>query len=330
MDAIRTSQPASGAYFYDAEGRDRPLDLAGLTEIPAEGPNQLVWFDIDRSDEDLIDRLSGMLKLANETRQAMVRGEAVPQIASFEHYFHFTLTRAEGETRQLINFAVGTGWLLTVRDGEIPYFTAYRQRDRGESLIGRLSPLLLAGSLLDWHFEEYQEAIATLQRQLDQLDSHILGRRKTRPPLSRLARMRNQAARLRRRLDSHRSLVHSLLRPDFPRVAEEKQGEYFSVLESHFVSATETLERTRESVIGSFDLYATRTAQETNDLVRLLTLVTVATGLSAAIAGVFGMNFDIPFFHSNMRGFMVAVGSMIAIALVLFLLAWRRGWLNSS
>ncbi|RST30219.1 hypothetical protein HMF7854_04790 [Sphingomonas ginkgonis] len=324
------SDGASGAFFYDAEGRDHALDMRNLDKLPKTGPEQLIWFDIDRSDTAAIARVGEMLALSPETIEAMGSGDAVPRLASYEKYFHFSLTRADVQEKPVINFAVCERWLLTVRDGEVPYFTAYRERDRGESLIGRLSPLMLAGSLIDWHFEGYQEAVATMQRDLDRLDSAILGRRRARPPLSDLARMRLNVARLRRRLDGHRPLVHALLRPDFPRVSEEKQGEYFSVLENHFLGAADNVERMRESVIGSFDLYATRTAQETNDLVRLLTLVTVATGLAAAIAGIFGMNFEVPFFKWGEVGFAITLVMMVGVALALFIIAWRRGWLSPT
>lgn len=327
--AANQSDMRSGAYFYDAKGRDRPLELSGLAAMPETGAEQLIWFDIDRGDPDRIRQVAGLLRLSDETIDAMISGDEVARLASYEHYFHFSLTRADVQDHPTINVAVCERWLMTVRDGPVPYFEAYRERDRGESLIGRLSPLMLAGSLIDWHFEAYQEAIAVMQRDLDRLDTAILGRRRTRPPLSSLARTRLEAARLRRRLDSHRPLVHALLRPDFPRVSEEKQGDYFAVLEAHFVSAAESVERMRESVIASFDLYATRTAQETNDLVRLLTLVTVATGLAAAIAGVFGMNFDVPLFHTGVKGFTTAVGTMLGIFALLFGIAWWRGWLTS-
>ena len=319
----------SAAYFYDAEGRDREIALDEIGASHDLGPDQLVWFDVERGDEALLKRLAPMLELNPETIRTILSKKDLTRIVSFENYFQFTVTSAGSEKPQ-IDFVVGKEWLLTVRDEAVEYFQSYRDRDQGESLLGRLSPLVLAASLLDWHFEEFQQASADIQRKLDHIDASILGRRRTRPPLTTLARARTEAARMRRRLDSHGPLVNALLRPDFAPVAEEKQGEFFSVLESHFERAKASLERAREGIASSFDLYATKTTQDTNDLVRLLTLVTVATGLGAALAGIFGMNFDIALFHTGLTGFSVAVAIILAVTGTIFLIAWLRGWLASE
>ena len=316
----------SAAYFYDAEGRDREIPLNEAESLGDLGEHQLVWFDIERSDRELIERLCPAIGLTSETCRKISRGRPLPSIANFEDYFHFCIAAARGP-KPRIDFIVHKGWLLTVRDQEIDYFVSYRERDRGESLIGRLSPLVLAGSLVDWHFEDYQEAANEIQARLDEIDGAILGRRRTRPPLSSLAKMRTDAARLRARLDGHRGLVHSLLRPDFIRVAEEQQREFFTILESHFNGTVDSLARAREGVVSSFDLYATKTAQDTNDLVRVLTLVTVATGMGAAVAGILGMNFDVPIFHTGWAGFLSAVSLIFGAAALVFFTAWRRKWL---
>lgn len=81
-------------------------------------------------------------------------------------------------------------------------------------------------------------------------------------------------------------------------------------------------------IVGSFDLYATRTAQDTNQLVKLLTLVTVIIGLSGAIAGIFGMNFDTPITKTGLPGFIVTVSAMIVLGALLTIFAWHRKWLS--
>jgi len=319
----------SAAYFYDADGRDREIPLSEAEAVRDLDEHQLIWFDVERSDRDVLERLCPILGLEAETSRKVSRGRPLASIASFEDYFHFCVTAARGP-KPRIDFIVHQGWLLTVRDQEIDYFVAYRERDRGESLIGRLSPLVLAGSLVDWHFEDYQEAANEIQTQLDRIEGEILGRRRTRPPLSSLAMMRTDVARLRARLDRHRGLVHSLLRPDFVRVAEEKQREFFTILEAHFEGTVDSLVRAREGVVSSFDLYATKTAQDTNDLVRVLTLVTVATGMGAAVAGILGMNFDVSIFDTGWTGFLAAVSLILGAAALVFFVAWRRQWIGSD
>lgn len=313
----------SVAYFYDAEGRDRELPIEEAAS-KALGEQQLVWFDIEASDQQTLSKLANALHIPSEAIGSC-DNQPPRGVVAFETMFTFDLIRASVSGKP-IRFIVSGPWLVTIRNDPVSYFEKFRERDRGESLLGRLTPLALAGSLFDCHLEEYHVEAEAIQTRLDALDSEILHARKRRSPLVELTRLRRTTARLHVRLEAHRPLVHSMLRPDFAPAADESASDFFHTLESHYERAEDALDRAREYVIGSFDLYATRTAQSTNDLVRTLTIVTVATGLSAAIAGIFGMNFDIPFFHTGIVGFAAVTGATFCIALGIILYARHRGW----
>lgn len=315
----------SEAFFYDAEGSDRAIGIEEVLGIGQIGDHQLVWFDMDAEDVQSLDLVSRRLGVPKEALRVQ-DGRASQGVAVYDKLIAFKLTRA-GVADDPITLILGEQWLVTVHKGGVPYFEEFRERDRGETLLGRLTPLALAGSLIDWHLEEFHQEVEQIQRQLDELDSQILHQRARRSPLVELTKLRRSTARLRSRLEWHRPLVHGMLRPDFYPAADEAHSDFFHTLESHFNRAEEAVDRARELVVGSFDLYATRTAQNTNDLVRALTIVTVAIGLSAAVAGVFGMNFDIPFFHTGIRGFLIVTGAMISVALALFSFARLRDWL---
>ena len=315
----------SAAFFYDAEGSDRAIAIEDGLGLDRVGERQLVWFDIDAEDAETLDLVSGKLGLPREVLRVQ-DGRASRGVVVYDKLIAFKLTRA-GVANDPITFILGDQWLVTVHKGPVAYFEEFRDRDRGESLLGRLTSLALAGSLIDWHLEEFHLEVEQIEQRLDELDSQILHRRSGKSPLVELTRLRRATSRLRSRLEWHRPLVHGILRPDFYPAADDAQSDFFHTLEAHFERAEEAVDRAREFVVGSFDLYATRTAQNTNDLVRALTIVTVAIGLSAAVAGVFGMNFDIPFFHTGISGFLTVTGAMIAVAVALFWVARRQDWL---
>lgn len=314
----------SAAYFYDAEGCDREMPIAEATSAGLD-ENQLVWFDIEETDEQALSKLGAALSLPDDAL-GFGSGEPVRGVTAFETLFTFDLIRASINDAP-IRFMVGGPWLITIRNGPVSYFEKFRERDKGESLLGRLNPLALAISLIDWHLEEYHFEAEAIQTRLDKLDTEILLARTSKTPLVELTELRRRTAQLRNRLETHRPLVHAMLRPDFGHLADESASDFFHTLESHYERAEDSLDRAREFVTGSFNLYATKTAQSTNDLVRALTIVTVATGLSAAIAGIFGMNFDIPFFHTGKLGFATVTGATFAIALSVILYARHKNWL---
>lgn len=69
---------------------------------------------------------------------------------------------------------VGTRWLITVHREQVRYLSDFRAQDKGETDIGKLSPALLAASLLDWHLTQYFEEVSDIEADTDQLDAAIL------------------------------------------------------------------------------------------------------------------------------------------------------------
>ena len=79
-------------------------------------------------------------------------------------------------------------------------------------------------------------------------------------------------------------------------------------------------------LIGTFEIHMTRTAQRTNDIMRLLTLASVSLLPSVVLAGVMGMNFKVGLFE-NANLFWAVLLVMVAMALATVAVArWRR-WL---
>jgi LPXTG-motif cell wall-anchored protein len=104
-------------------------------------------------------------------------------------------------------------------------------------------------------------------------------------------------------------------------------SEAFSALPGRFDRAVDEVEHTRDLIIGSFELFTSRSAQQTNDLVRALTFFTVIIGTTAAVAGLFGMNFDPPFFQTGSIGFFAVTLGLLALALAALYVGKRRRWI---
>ena len=91
--------------------------------------------------------------------------------------------------------------------------------------------------------------------------------------------------------------------------------------------AMTAVEGARDLVLGSFDIYMTRTSQRTNDTMKILTLVTVLLLPGSLIAGLLGMNVVVPLSKDDPMSFWFVVGGVALLALFITLVARRRGWL---
>ncbi len=79
-------------------------------------------------------------------------------------------------------------------------------------------------------------------------------------------------------------------------------------------------------ILNSFDVYTTWTAHETNRVMRLLTVASVALLPATLLASVMGMN-SLPNVLATGEAFDVTMGVMLLIAVTVGVTARRRGWL---
>jgi Mg2+ and Co2+ transporter CorA len=144
--------------------------------------------------------------------------------------------------------------------------------------------------------------------------------------VSHLIHLRRRIADLRRLLTSHRTVFAALVRPDFGSIAAPDQGEHFRALNDRLDRAIDSIENAREMVIGSFELYMTKTAQNTNEVVKGLSLVIAIFGLVGGIAAIMGMNFQLQFFKTGATGFFIVIGIMTLLVICVLLFAKHRRW----
>jgi Mg2+ and Co2+ transporter CorA len=117
-----------------------------------------------------------------------------------------------------------------------------------------------------------------------------------------------------------------LTRPDFLADLNERQSRAISHEAERLTRASEAIAHVREMLIGTFDVHMTRTAQRTNDIMRVLTWASVILLPAAVLAGIMGMNFKLDFF-ANPTFFWIVIGFMVLLATSTLLVARWRGWL---
>ena len=205
------------------------------------------------------------------------------------------------------------------------FLDEHHERIQDQREVGSLTPVLLLVAMLDWHLDTFYAAADQLEHEVDELDEVALLGDETNV-LERLVDMRRRIARVRRLLNVHREMYAEVGRPDFMPDIDPREAEALPSLIHRLERATDAVANAREMLIGTFDVHMTRTAQRTNDIMRLLTWVSVTLLPAAVLASVMGMNFQIGLFQ-NPNLFWIVVASMVVFALTTLVVARRRAWL---
>ena len=319
--------------LYAADGHDREITVEQIdTQHIAE--SELLWIDLQGDDRALLDRIIERLQLSAEVAAKLREPSEHPQLENFGTAFlaqavavrHSSGMEFKGLALALL---AGPNYVLSIHREPIEFLNTLRERERAETKLGALSAESFVASLLDWHIFTYFEAVSIFETAVDKLEVSILASRKHRESLPDLVTLRRAASHLRLMLSSHRKLFNALARPDFrPAPDGGEPDANFRALDTRYERAVDAVENARALVVGSFELYTSRTAQRTNDNVRVLTLVTVILGSLGVIAGVLGMNFpQFAFFATGAHGFWTSIAMMTGFSVTALLVAWMRGWL---
>lgn len=320
------------AYLYDSDGNDRNIDLEKI-ENEKIGENQLLWVNVRCRKEEIIKKVASALKLRNVPLKSILNDSERPQIDIFEDFYRIYIVSVKAENsekieRLPIDFLVGKNFVVTIHDGKVDYFDELREREKGETNLGELDVESFITTLLDLHIVSYFRALEEIEERVDELDETVLqSKLETHEFLAEVVRLRQTVSKLRRWFLPHRDVFYALSRPNFQQLTKSDSVENFKMLNQHFESAVDAIESSRDTVLSLFDLYATKSAQLMNVFIQRLTFITLLVGCLGALAGIWGMNFEVEYFKMAEYGFWLTIGSMLLLVIVLTIIGKIKKWI---
>ena len=130
---------------------------------------------------------------------------------------------------------------------------------------------------------------------------------------------------MRRIVAPHRDALAALARPDLQveRVARPAVGRCSWTGSSACSTGSTDL---RDALLGTFDLHMARAAHSTNAVMKTLTLLSAVLLPAALVAGIMGMNFQLPMFDEP-GNFWLVLLAMAVLAVVILGFARLRRWI---
>jgi magnesium transporter len=314
------------ALLSAADGTDREVDLRH-EPIDRIRDDELLWVDISGVDPDDLGILRDALALDETVAEALGTELRGPGASVLDGARQLTLLWLDDEGIDEpvpIQVVAGDGWVIT-RHGE-PLDRLDRQREKitDQREIGSLRAVDLVVAILAWHTDGYFKVAEQLERTVDRLDEQALST--DHDLLGRLVAMRKRVARARRIAALHTDVYAEIARPDFMPGLDEADRAMLALALERLEKAIAAIANARELLIGTFDVHMTRTAQRTNDIMRVLTWTSVILLPAVVVAGVMGMNFQVDIFERP-ELYWVVIGFMVTTAVVTLVIARWRGWL---
>ena len=330
-------------FNYNADGIDQEVDLATVNS-KSFGKNKLLWIDVCSEVNAGLELVAKKLdaKLAEAFSAETKTKENTPH--NYGEFLSFTIDTPPRARIQAIDeygeeihkseqqkcrvhFFLSDTWLVTAHDTEVDFITDFRDQDKGETLIGLLTPAALTASLLDWYLGDYFGAVSLIAESVDALDERVLRETSSRSLLGRIVALRRRTARLREFLVRSRVSFYGLARPDLLLISRSESAPSYQNLIARFERALDEVDRARDLINGSFELFSSRSTLQTNTLVKVLTIVTAVLGYFGAVAGLFGMNLKSSLFNGGDGTLAIIIATLVTTSIGAILFARLRRWI---
>ena len=179
-------------------------------------------------------------------------------------------------------------------------------------------------TLIDMIVDSYFLVMEKLSEKIEALEEDIV-RIPNKRTLAKINQLRKEMIVLKRNISPVRDMIAGILRSE-SSLLEEKTEKYFKDVYDHIVQANELAENYRDMMMNMHDLYLSNVNLKTNEVMKVMAVVTCLLAPATVIGGIFGMNFEsIPWLH-NPYGFFIAMGLMLIVPIAMVYLFKKRGW----
>ena len=315
------------ARLYTAKGEDLDIDLDARA-VKRLTDDQLLWVDVDGARPEDLDRICQAFSLTKPIMDALATPGDEARLVRSPDAILLTVVSVEERDGQPspvpVDVVARRNAVVTLHPEPIAALGEWKAHVSDEAELGSLDAGSFIGGLVDTMLGAFRREVEEIEEQVDRLDEVALRGNEPAHFLERVVALRRRAATLRRILVPQRETFGPLARPDFE--LHEDLGQPWPGLVDRLEMTISGVERARELLVGSSDIYLGRLGQRANDVMKALTVLSAVLLPAVVLAGVMGMNFQLGFFDNPQNFWLVAI-AMLGLAVLVLGAARLRNWI---
>jgi magnesium transporter len=308
--------------------------------------DEALWIDlkdpvdaeVELLQEGLAIDLSSLKDLSKEAQNA--------KIEEFENYFFAHLTYPERESMDVfhlnmekLGLFLGNWWLITYHEGDSEVICNF---DRRISLKGyaSLSPIpttdILFYLVLDLVLDSYHPFFVFTETKFEELRKETAkgfrvarSQSETRSIGLALGGLRDQLHSVKQSIVSIREMIERFTRGEFPQILAKNLPRFMDAYDRS-VELMDIVDSNRDYATEVSNLLMNALTVTTNNIIRVLTIISAIFLPIAFIAEVYGTNFAPGFFQPGSGtpyGFYGMIVAMVIITVSLIAIFRAKGWL---
>lgn len=306
--------------------------------------DRVSWINIDGlGDVEVLRKIGARFKLHPLALEDVLNVGQRPKVEQYEGYLFIVaemlyLDKTERMAGEQVSMFLGDKFIITVQEEkDCDVFDGVRQRIRsGRGYIRKMKNDYLAYALLDTLIDHYYPVLENIGAAIQEIEDELV-ERPTTACLHALHEYKRTLVHIRRFVWPARDVTTSLLHDESGLIAAQTKL-FLRDCYDHTVQIMDLVESYRDVVSGLMELYLSSVGIRTNEIMRVLTVITSIFIPLTFIAGVYGMNFapEPPAnfkFRLNMPelyhpyGYVVVMVVMALIAAIQLWIFKKKKWL---
>jgi len=219
-----------------------------------------------------------------------------PKLEEYDDYTYIVVRmftpgkNGEPVHAEQVSFILGKTFLVTFQEVAGDVFDPVRQRvEQGKGKSRKLGSDYLLYALLDAVVDHYFVVLQSIADRIESIEQSITEAPKDHD-LDEIHRIRRELVYLRRYTWPLRDVASALSRSESPLITDETRI-YFRDLHDHVIQVIESMENFRDVLASLQDLHMSALGNRTNEVIRVLTIISTIFVPLTFLAGVYGMNF---------------------------------------
>jgi len=293
-------------------------------------PGDFIWIGLHEPDDGALKRIQEHFGLHPLAVEDALDSRHLPKLEVYGDHL-FMVARTAMLTGDRIDYGntaifVGRQFIITVRHGSDRTHSPVRAQLEATPWLLKHGPDYVLHAILDFIVDGYFPVLDTLEEKVLAMEDHAIDTFLNRAETARLFTVRRELFKLERILGTMEDLSNQFLNLHLPQVDKEVHP-YFQDLLDHIRRLIYRVSGLRDTLTSVIETSGLLEQQRQGAITRQLAAWAAILAVPTAIAGIYGMNFDIMPELRWKYGYYAIVGVMATICLSLYVRFKRAGWL---
>lgn len=293
-------------------------------------PGDFIWIGLHEPDDGALKRIQEHFGLHPLAVEDALDPRHLPKLEVYGDHL-FMVARTAMLTGDRIDYGntaifVGRQFIITVRHGSDRTHSPVRAQLEATPWLLKHGPDYVLHAILDFIVDGYFPVLDTLEEKVLAMEDHAIDTFLNRAETARLFTVRRELFKLERILGTMEDLSNQFLNLHLPQVDKEVHP-YFQDLLDHIRRLIYRVSGLRDTLTSVIETSGLLEQQRQGAITRQLAAWAAILAVPTAIAGIYGMNFDIMPELRWKYGYYAIVGAMATICLSLYVRFKRAGWL---